>query len=202
MVRAMTLPDPAADNDDDTPVEAAARRLDAAVRRMRLVAADRLDAVEATAIGARERIGLLAEKATPLGQSIPEGLDLFLFEASFGETPRFFVDVTTHVAMARDGRTYRLVRDTRAGRAVILETTDVDRLVERLTDLVAERIVERERAFEPPRTETAPVAAVPAPTARVEVGSGTGGRLTLVFLTGLVAGLTLAFAAWSAGVLR
>ena len=52
------------------------------------------------------------------------------------------------VLMGRDRRTYRFVKDTRLGRTVMLETADLDDMADCVTQYVAERIIERERALE------------------------------------------------------
>jgi hypothetical protein len=53
--------------------------------------------------------------------------------------------------IGRDRRTYRFVKDTRIGRVVIGETTDLTRIADLVTDYLAERLVEHERALETDR---------------------------------------------------
>ena len=50
--------------------------------------------------------------------------------------------------MGRDKRIYRFVKDTRLGRTVLTEDTEVDVIADAVTRYVAERIVLRERALE------------------------------------------------------
>jgi hypothetical protein len=49
--------------------------------------------------------------------------------------------------MGRDKRIYRFVQDTRFGRIVLAESHDVPVIVDAVTDYVARRMVERERAL-------------------------------------------------------
>ncbi|MGC2117309.1 MAG: hypothetical protein WA656_22525, partial [Pseudolabrys sp.] len=57
------------------------------------------------------------------------------------------IDVVSHVEMGRDKRQYRFVQDTRYGRAVLAESYEVPALVQAVTQYVARRLVERERAL-------------------------------------------------------
>jgi hypothetical protein len=49
--------------------------------------------------------------------------------------------------MGRDKRMYRFVQDTRFGRIVLAESHDTTAIVEAVTDYVARRMIERERAM-------------------------------------------------------
>ena len=50
--------------------------------------------------------------------------------------------------MGRDRRTYRFLRDTRLGRVVLAESTDMKAVADQVTRYIAERIVERQRMME------------------------------------------------------
>src|SRR5258707_2813344 len=50
--------------------------------------------------------------------------------------------------MRRTRRSYRFLKDTRLGRTVIRETPNLDEVADTVTQYVAERIIERERAIE------------------------------------------------------
>jgi hypothetical protein len=50
--------------------------------------------------------------------------------------------------MARDRRTYRFVKDTRAGRVVLAEDTAIKPVADQVARYVAERMIERERLME------------------------------------------------------
>jgi len=49
--------------------------------------------------------------------------------------------------MGRDKRMYRFVQDTRFGRIVLAESHDTSVIAEAVTDYVARRMIERERAM-------------------------------------------------------
>jgi hypothetical protein len=72
----------------------------------------------------------------------------FDFVISSGLQPRFWIDAASHVAMGRDRRTYRFIRDTRIGRVVLAESSDLKPVAEQVARYIAERIVERQRLVE------------------------------------------------------
>jgi hypothetical protein len=79
---------------------------------------------------------------------VPADLDLFDFTISSGLQPRLWIDAVSHVAMARDRRTYRFLKDTRAGRVVLAEDTAIKPVADQVARYVAERMIERERLME------------------------------------------------------
>src|SRR5580765_3787799 len=95
----------------------------------------------------RARLEVVNEALDPLFAQIPEKVDLFDRGFSQGETPRLWSDVVAHVLMGRDKRIYRFVQDTRFGRIVLSESHEVAVIVRAVTDYVARRMVERERAM-------------------------------------------------------
>ena len=50
--------------------------------------------------------------------------------------------------MGRDKRTYRFLHDTRVGRRVLAESHDIPDIVRAVTDYIARRLIERQRAFD------------------------------------------------------
>ena len=94
------------------------------------------------------RLELLNEALDPLFAEIPPEVELFDRGLSRGETPRLWIDAVVHVAMGRDKRIYRLLQDTRFGRRVLAESHEIPEIVKAVTDYVARRLVERERALE------------------------------------------------------
>jgi hypothetical protein len=123
------------------------KRLADAVRQAKIAAAQRSDVVVDIREADRARLEILAEELQPLLDELPPGEDLFDFTISGGMHPRLWIDGTANVMMARDRRTYRLVRETRLGRVVLLEAAEPRVIADRVTDYVAERIVERDKAF-------------------------------------------------------
>lgn len=137
------------------------RRLRDALRQARIEAADRTGVVVDLRDAEVARLEIMSEALDPLFAQIPENVDLFDRGISRGEPPRLWIDVVAHVVMGRDKRTYRFVQDTRYGRIVLAESTDVAAVTEAVTDYVARRIVEREQALAvqvvaPPQQAAAP----------------------------------------------
>lgn len=124
------------------------RSLQDAMRRMRVVATERADGLADLSAAERARLELLAEELAEVFRAVPPEADFFAFSVSPGENPRLWIDMTTHVAMGRDRRTYRFLKDTRLGRTVILETADLGAMADCVTDYIAERVIEREKAVE------------------------------------------------------
>jgi hypothetical protein len=91
---------------------------------------------------------MMAAELAPLFAQAPADIDLFDFTISSGLQPRLWIDAISHVAMARDRRTYRFVKDTRAGRIVLAEDAAIKPVADQVARYVAERLVERERLME------------------------------------------------------
>jgi hypothetical protein len=124
------------------------RRLSDAVRRVRISEAERTDAFADLHDAERARLDMLADDLSGVFGEIPPDDDFFLCQVSGGMPPRLWIDPTTHVIIGRDRRTYRFLKDTRLGRVVIRETADLAAVADAVTDYIAERIVERDRALE------------------------------------------------------
>src|SRR5688572_9946543 len=127
---------------------AQARRLADVIREVKNAAADRDDVVVELREASRTRLELMAAELAPLFAEVPADIDLFDFTISSGLQPRLWIDAVSHVAMARDRRTYRFVKDTRAGRVVLAEDTAVKPVADQVGRYVAERLIERERLIE------------------------------------------------------
>ena len=134
----------------------AARRLSDAIRDVKNAAADRSDVVVELREASRTRLDLLAAELEPVFADVPSDIDLFDFTISSGLQPRLWIDAVSHVAMARDRRTYRFLRDTRLGRVVLAEDTTIKPVADQVTRYVAERIVERQRLLEGTAEPAAP----------------------------------------------
>jgi hypothetical protein len=122
-------------------------RLRDALRQARIEAADRTGVVVDLRDAEVARLEILNEALDPLFGQIPDQVDLFDRGISQGDTPRLWIDVVAHVMMGRDKRIYRLVQDTRFGRAVLAESHEVAAIVDAVTDYVARRLIEREHAL-------------------------------------------------------
>jgi len=119
-----------------------------AIRRIRLVNTEQSDGFADLRDTERARLEVLADALADLFAEVPDDLDFFTFALSNGETPRLWIDLTCHVALGRDMRSYRLLKDTRLGRTVLYESADREEMTTRITDYVAERILDRQRAIE------------------------------------------------------
>lgn len=124
------------------------RSLTDALRRVRTAEAERSDVVVELRDAEKARLELLADELHSIFAEVPNDNETFLFTVAGGTPPRLWIDMTAFVAMGRDRRTYRFLKDTRVGRTVILETVDVGDMADCITNYVAERIIERERAME------------------------------------------------------
>jgi hypothetical protein len=124
------------------------RSLSDAIRRVRTAEAERSDVVVDLRDADRARLELLADELKSVFAEVPEDNETFLFSVAEGTPPRLWIDMTAFVAMARDRRTYRFLKDTRLGRTVIFETADIADMADCVTNYVAERIIERERSIE------------------------------------------------------
>jgi hypothetical protein len=125
-----------------------ARNLKDAIRRVRTAEAERSDVVVELRDAERARLEILADELKAIIADVPPEDEQFVFSVAGGTPPRLWIDMTSFVVMGRDRRTYRFVKDTRLGRTVILESPDVAAMADCITQYVAERIIEREKAIE------------------------------------------------------
>jgi hypothetical protein len=124
------------------------RTLQSAIRRVRTAEAERSDVVVELRDAERARLEMLADELKGVFAEVPEDNDTFVFSIGAGTPARLWIDMTSFVVLGRDRRTYRFLKDTRLGRTVIIETANLDEVADCVTDYVAERIIERERAIE------------------------------------------------------
>jgi hypothetical protein len=124
------------------------RRLSDVVRERRIVAAEREDVVIDMKEADKARLELLMEELEPLINDVDQEDDRFDFSISSGEQPRFWIDSVTHVHMGRDRRTFRFVRDSRLGRVVLAEDSDLKTIAGQIGNYVADRVIEREKIIE------------------------------------------------------
>jgi hypothetical protein len=132
---------PAGEGDAHSPLKEA-------MHRARVEAAERTSVVVDLRDAEVARLELLNEALDPLFADIPPEVDLFDRGVSRGDTPRLWIDPVAHVAMGRDKRSYRFLHDTRIGRRVLAESHDIAEIVKAVTDYVARRLIERERALD------------------------------------------------------
>lgn len=123
-------------------------RLADAIREAKNASADREDVVVDMREASRMRLEMLAAELEPVFAETPADVDMFDFAISSGLQPRLWIDATAHVAMGRDRRQYRFVRDTRNGRVVMAESHDAKVIAQAVTRHIAERLVERQRLMD------------------------------------------------------
>lgn len=137
---------------NDTPRKGGApsnvRSLSDAIRRVRLGETDRSDVAADFREAEQARLELLADELRDVFAEVPAEDEQFVFSISHGTQPRLWIDSTAFVTVGRDRRTYRFLKDTRLGRTVIVESASLDDVADTVTNYVAERIIERERAIE------------------------------------------------------
>lgn len=121
------------------------RRLSDIVRDVKIAAADRTDVVVDMRDADRARLELLAEEIRPVLADIDPADDRFDFGLSKGLQPRLWIDAVAHVHMGHDRRVFRFVRDTRLGRVVMSDTSDMATTADAVSRYIAERVIERER---------------------------------------------------------
>jgi hypothetical protein len=132
------------------------RKLADAILGAQVNAADRGDVVVDMKEADLARIEILAQDLKPVFDDVPADDLQWDFAVSTGLQPRLWIDATSHVMMGRDRRTYRFVRDTRLGRIVMAESTEVGPISDAVTNYIAERIVERQRMMEGERISLRP----------------------------------------------
>ncbi len=123
------------------------RRLRDALRQARIESAERTGVIVDLRDAVIARLEILNDALDPLFAEVPETVDLFERGIARGEVPRLWIDLIAHVDMGRDNRTYRFVQDSRYGRRILAESTEVGNIVDVVSKYVARRIVEREQAL-------------------------------------------------------
>ena len=178
------------------------RRLSDVIRDVKNAAADREDVVVELREASRMRLELLAAELAPIFAETPADIDLFDFTISSGLQPRLWIDAVSHVAMGRDRRTYRFLKDTRAGRVVLAEASAIKPVADQVALYVAERIVERERLMEGvaepalPGLTRSEIAKAPEPIVREEGWRAFLSGLGLVAAGALVGLIASVMALW------
>lgn len=183
--------------------------LTGALRRARIESAERSDVIIDLRGAELTRLEMLREHLEPVFAEVPADCDLFDPGIAPGERPRLFIDMVSFVELGRDRRTYQLMQDSRLGRTVIAESERIDVMVRAVTDYMARRLIEREKALasivptEPATAPAAPAAAQareprPRPRALRILGRSLLFLIEVVGSAVIVAGLVAA-AMWAWG---
>ncbi len=125
----------------------AAIALAEAINRARTTQASRENRAADARVIAVGRLETLRARLAPIYAAIPRDVELFDLGVVGHEPPRLFVDIIAFIEMAEDRRSFRLMQETRSGRVLLGETTDEKRMAALVTDYIAVRLVERERAL-------------------------------------------------------
>lgn len=118
------------------------------MERVRSAQADRDDVVIDMKHAKISRLELLAKDLASVYNELPPEVEQFEFAITNGETPRFWIDMTSFVRLGADGREYEFVKDTRLGRTILARSSNREQVGKIITDYVAERVLERERMIE------------------------------------------------------
>lgn len=127
-----------------------------ALRRARAESAEKSGVLVELRTAEMARLDLLKEALEPVVAQVPEDIDLFETAIMPGEPARLFVDQIGFVEMGHDKRTWRFFQDTRWGRRLIAESDKLPVILPAMTDYIARRMVEREKAL---ASDTTPMAA-------------------------------------------
>jgi len=168
------------------------QRLKEALRQARIEIAERTGVIVDLRNAEITRLELLNEALDPVFAEIPPDVELFDRGLVAGDPPRLWIDMIAHVVMGRDKRVYRFLQDTRYGRRVLAESSEIAELADAVTKYVARRLVERERLLEGDSALIAQDALTAAARRRRRRW-----RVLLAFMFGLMAGAATLFTiAW------
>ena len=118
-----------------------------AMRRARTDDAERAGARSETRAARLGRLEMLQDALQPLLAQIPSDIDMFDVALVPSTDPRLFIDMIGFVEMGRDARTFILQQDTRHGRIRVAESDHIEKMVDAVTDYVARRLIERDKAL-------------------------------------------------------
>ena len=147
MESASSLPNGSHPTEAPAELPLAAERLKRAMRQARVDDAERSRVVFELRGAEIARLEMLRDELLPIIAEVPNDIDLFDVALVPSERPRLFVDMIAFVEMGRDRRTYRFLQDTRVGRVTIAESERLEPMVEAITDYVARRLIERDKAL-------------------------------------------------------
>lgn len=119
--------------------------LTGALRQARLAEAAHREAVLGIKDAKSLRLLALKDDIATVIEHSPQARQLFDLALAPGEPPKLWIDLITFVVMEPDYRTYRLVQDSQAGRDILHETADRAEMVERIKQIMAHRMIARER---------------------------------------------------------
>ena len=122
------------------------KEFDEALREARLAEAARLDGIANIRDAQTLRLAALRDELRPLAAGEPRLAPFVQLSMMSEDPPRLWIDLVTSVAMEPGSRLYRLELDYPTGRVIVLETEDRDEMRRRVVQVLAHRVIERERA--------------------------------------------------------
>ena len=176
-----------------TVIQGGGRALQDALARARLVEAERSDVIVDLKAMETTRLEALRDALGGVFSEIPADNLQFDLALQRGSEPRLWIDMIAFVVMGRDRETYRFLQDSLNGRRVLFEDKDPEKLVARVTDYLAFRLIEREKAIaeidgeglrSAPAPDPQPMPAPPDAAAPARMSAGLGW-----FLFGMVFGV-------------
>jgi hypothetical protein len=144
---ASSLPNGSHPSEVPSELPLAAERLKRAMRQARVDDAERSRVVFELRGAEIARLEMLRDELLPVIAEVPKDVDLFDVALVPSERPRLFVDMIAFIEMGRDRRSYRFLQDTRLGRVTIAESERIEPMVEAITDYIARRLIERDKAL-------------------------------------------------------
>ncbi|MEJ0050773.1 MAG: hypothetical protein WDN02_06135 [Methylovirgula sp.] len=147
MESASPLPNGSHPSEAQPELPPAAEKLRRAMRLARVDDAERSRVVSELRGAEIARLEMLRDELLPVIAEVPKDVDLFDVALVPSERPRLFVDMIAFVEMGRDRRAYRFLQDTRLGRVTIAEGERLEPMVEAITDYIARRLIERDKAL-------------------------------------------------------
>lgn len=182
--------------DMNTERQQAGSRLAEAIRDVKNAVADRDDVVVDIREAQLTRLELLAEDLKPVFADVDDDDERFDFAISAGTQPRLWIDSVAHVTMGRDRRTYRFLLDTRLGRVVLAESSDMKQVADQVTRYIAERVIERRRMLEGEVTPFDPRLYASQDDGKEKKGSSVLRGLGIILLGGLVGVAVILMLSW------
>ena len=170
---------------------AASRSLREAIRKARLVEAERLDVSADRRDGEIARLELLKAELEVVFADIPNQDDRFNLALVPSRPARLWIDLFTYVAVDDSSGAYLFIRNSENGRRTLFSATNVADMADRITTHMAHEIVRRQR-LEAALLE-------PRPGQKIVMEAETSGpRMGVVlaaFVVGLLTGVAGLFAA-------
>lgn len=118
-----------------------------AIRRARIEDAERSDVITNLRHGELARLEALRDALTPIFEQMPDMPDLFDMGIMPSARPRLYIDMLGFIEMGHDRRVYRFQQDLRHKRITLAESDRIDHIVQAVTDYIARRLIEREKAL-------------------------------------------------------